>query len=390
MKIFLQSKFNKLSELIKKEIHGRKSIQSLMFLTICWLYNKEETKKYKRLKILVYRPLKRISVKLLVDFALSEFKEDFSLWLNKSDSQKSKISVAMRIDTTKSGKKYGKDIPGLEWLYDYVNRCYIKTHEIFLVLISIGKKNYIVDFVLLKKSRRHGWNNLAQKSINKLLKRLGCLEGGFKRYCRLSFDGGFGNGTMMKYLLEQGFQYSVVKSGGKELVQYNDKVFTFKRLEEYLALTGNFEEFNKKHDLNGMYCAATIKLINHDILVRAVLRRFKKKKGKKYRYLLIISSRTDIYDFQIAKCYELRWGIEECIKECKDRVGITSYSYHTKGSSKNIENFLALRFIGYMIVNWYRVEHCRPSRTSFWRTADRIERELSNMSYKALWDMFSP
>lgn len=390
MKILLKAKLIILSELIKKNIHGRKSIQSLLFLTLRWLYNKEETRKYKYLNLLTYRALKKVGVNLLRDFALAEFTKDFTLWLSKSDSQKSKTRLAFRIDITKSGKKYGKDIPGLEWLYDYVNECYIKTHEIFLVLVSFGNKNYIMDFVLMRKSNRIGWNNLAQKVINRLIKKIASLEADFKKYCRLSFDGGFGNGTMLQYLSEEHYQYAVVKSGGSDQVNYKNEIINLKKLEEKLALTGRFKVFNKKHNLEGEYCSAKVELINHNIPVKVVLRRFKKKKSKKYRYLLLISSNTNIYDYQIAQNYKLRWGIEECIKECKDMTGIMDYSYHTKGNAKNIESFLALRFIGYMIVNWYQVEHCRPSKTSFWRAAEKIRAQLTQMSYKALWNLFSP
>ena len=281
MKNLIKSKLNLLSKLIKKEIHGRKSIQSLLFLTLRWLYNKEETKKYKHLNMLSYTAIKKIGFNLLKDLALAELTKDIALWLTKSDSQKSKIRLALRIDTTKSVKKYGKNIPELEWLYDYVNKCFINTHELFIVLASCGKKNYIVDLVLMNKSNRIGWNNLAQSSIKELLKRIGSLEGEFKRYCRFSFDGGFGNGTMLKFLSEEGFHYPVVKSGGTEKVKYDNENISLKKLEDKLALTGHFKEFNKKHNLEGDYCSATVELVNHDILVRAVLRRFKKKKGKK-------------------------------------------------------------------------------------------------------------
>jgi hypothetical protein len=34
--------------------------------------------------------------------------------------------------------------------------------------------------------------------------------------------------------------------------------------------------------------------------------------------------------------------------------------------------FLSLRFCLYMTLNWYRIEHCRPSKASLYDVADRF------------------
>ena len=296
----------------------------------------------------------------------------------------------MRIDTTKSGKKYGKCIPGLQWLYDYVNHCYINTHEIFLVLLSIGRKDYIVDFVLIKKSRRIGWDKLSEKSIKRLLKSLGPQAKAFKHLCRVSLDGAFGHGRMLKFLSEAGFHYTALKSGGKDLVQYQGNILTLKELDYELSVNGEFKKFNPKHNLEGDYCSGIAHLVSWNLPVKVLLRRFRRKKKQGYHYLMLISVNTDIYDYQIAQCYGYRWRIEECIKDCKGLVGLMSYSHHTKGSTRNIECFLALRMMGYMLVSWCRVEHCRPSRTSFLAVAKGLEHEISGLSYNAVWSTFFP
>lgn len=379
---------------IQKKITGNKSIQSLLFVTFNWLCNKGVTKKSQKLKTLAYRvmmkPLRQFGVRLLRDFALSEFRKDFELWLTKSDSCKSKKRVSLRIDTTKTGKKYGKNIPELEWLYDYVNKCHINTHELFIVLVSIGKKNYIVDFVLMKKSERNGWKILTKKSIKRLLRNLFSLRKDFIEYARVSLDGGFGNGDIIKFLSQKGFRYVAVKSGGVDKVEYQEEELSLKGLENKLAQDRQFKDFNSKHRLKGEYCEVTVRLVKVDILVKIVLERFRKKKNQKYRYRMIISPNLNLNAYQIIQCYALRWGIEACIKECKDKVKVTDYSYHTKDTTENIETFIALRFIGYMIVNWYRAEHCKPSKTSFWLVAKRFEVELSKMNPKAFWNLFSP
>jgi len=152
---------------------------------------------------------------------------------------------------------------------------------------------------------------------------------------------------------------------------------SLKDLERMLSKTGSFKEFNKGHRLDGEYCAVTARLANRDLTIRVVLRRFPSKKKKDgYRYLMLLSVNTNIYDYQIAQCYKNRWGIEECIKESKQVVDLTKYSFHSE-TTTNIEMFLALRLICLMVLNWYRVEYCRPSRTSIWKVAKRFEYHFS-------------
>jgi hypothetical protein len=266
-KPFLKEKITKISEILNKKTKGKKIISSLLFTIFSCLFTMKETGNSKKQRNLAYKSLKifpGFAIKLLRRFALKEFLNEYKIWETKSDTYKSKHKVKARIDGTKSGKKYGKMIPELERLWDYVNQCYIKTHEIYLFLVSIGHKDYIVDFLLVKKEKRDGWNKTAKRMINRQLKSLGYLKKSFLHYCRLSLDGAWGNGDMLKYLKEKAFKYVSIKSGGKDIVVYEGVEYTLKGLEFYLRTNGKY--------------------------------------------------------FPLCQCYQGRWGIEDCIKACKEIV----------------------------------------------------------------------
>ncbi len=370
---FLKDKITNLSDTLKLKINGKKSIQALIFIVFISFYSKKETKKSKALINLSYtvlrKKIRQLGYTLIRNYGLEEFKKNFTSWLTKSDSYKSKHRVKLRIDTTKTGKKYGFAIPELERLYDYVNKCHINTHELYICLISIDKKEYVLDFELVKKSNTKGDNKTAKKMIDRLIRSLGILSSPFIHYARVSLDGAWGNGEMLEYLSGKKFQYNAVKSGGNDLVCYQNDYISLKDLERALSITGKFKYFNEKHKLKGEYCSTNVCLKKSGLTIKVVLRRFYSEKSKEYRYLMILSVNTELYDYKIAQCYGDRWGIEECIKECKQIVDLTKYSYHSKATTRNIELYLALKFICYMNINWYRVEYCRPALTSTWDVA---------------------
>lgn len=352
----------------------------------------EGSKKLNKVKSLAYKVLSkkliRFAYQLIEGFALSEFKKDFQYWQTLSDSSKSKKRIAIRLDHTKSGHKYSKRMPELRKLYDYVSGSYINCHEIAVLLVSIGKKDYVVDFVLIKESHEGGYNVICQKLIKRFLNNLGGLKKDFLHYARLSLDGAYGNGTMMDFIEEKGFRYAAVKSSGKDLVEYQGNSMKLKELEQALSQRNDFREFNPKHGLKGDFVLSIVTMKRTGQEIKVLLRRFKAKK-RKYRYLLILSLDKDIEHYQIAQCYQRRWKIEDCFKESKGIVDLMGYSYHSK-SSRNIEMFITLRLICYMILNWYRVEHCRPSKTSMWKVAKRFKKEFNAIGQKDLWNLFSP
>lgn len=392
IKPFLKKNIKNISGIIKQFTKGKKIIQSLIFKMFECLIDKKNTQKRRRIENLVYKALKYFPkffcIKLLRYYSRKELKKDYEEWLSKSHSHRSKKRLKARIDGTKTGKKYAKKMPLLKMLYDYVNRCYINTHVIYLMVVSIGNKDYIVDFRLVKKDN-DSWNKIAKKMINILLRFLGKRKTTLN-YLRLSLDGAWGNGDMLLYLSNKGFKYVSIKSGGKDIVNYDGQTFNLKGLESYLSKEGSFKEFNPCHNLDGSYCSAIVHLDSKDIAIRVVLRRFVSS-SKGYRYLMLLSSNTDVQnvkDYQIAQCYKDRWGIEECIKECKQVVDLTEYSFHSSNAN-NIEMFLSLRFCLYMTLNWYRVEHCRPSKTSLYDVADRFRDFFQEIGYKEMWKLFS-
>lgn len=334
------------------------------------LIDKQITPKRSRVENLVYKALKlfpTLAFTLLRQFALNEFESDFSLWLKKSASSKSKHRIKVRIDGTFTGKKYANKMPFIKKLYDYVNACYIKTHTLYLLVVSIGKKDFIMDFELVKDKKK-GNNKIAKSMLNRLISSLNDAPK-FLHYCRLSLDGAWGNGDMLLWLSEMGFKYAVVKSGGKDLVHYNGENISLKNLERRLSTeTNDFTKFNPKHRLKGDYISVTVDLVNTNLTIRIVLRRFYSQNNG-YRYLMLLSPCLSIYDYQIVQCYEGRWGVEDCIKANKQVTKIKEYSFHSN-TDDNIEMFISLRFCLYMVLNWYRVEYCRYSKTSLYKVAE--------------------
>ena len=204
----------------------------------------------------------------------------------------------------------------------------------------------------MKNTNRNGWNKTAQRMINRILKILGKNQGDFLHHCRLSLDGAWGNGEMLQFVEKKKFRYTAIKSGGKDLVIYGEETLSLKSLEKKLLTENAFRPFNEKHGLKGEYSSCLVQVKKTEQKIRIVLRKFKSK--KKIRTLMILSTNVNIYecyDYQIAQCYAVRWGIEECIKECKQIVDLTKYSFHSEKTA-NIEMFLVLRLICYMTLNW--------------------------------------
>ena len=135
---FLSKRITKFSEICKDNM-SQLVIKSLLYTSFRPLLSlNKKTKKMKELQKQSYYSLNKYSnstMHVLYSFGRKEFTGDFRNWLSETDSYKSKNRIAIRIDGTKSGKKYGKKIPELEVLWDYVNRCKIRTHEIYIFVV---------------------------------------------------------------------------------------------------------------------------------------------------------------------------------------------------------------------------------------------------------------
>ena len=392
-KIFIKNKILILRTLLKSKYNGEKTIISLIWYIFKPFIKLNETKKSKKMSNLCYKALGKhptFSKRFIRKLSLSALKFDLKAWSKYSASKKSKNKISIRIDATKGGNHYGKKIPELKKLYDYVSKSYIKSHTIYLLLVSIGKKDFIVDFYISKSKDAIKSNKIAKHMINKMLKGLGYYKTLMLNYGRLSMDGGWGNVTMIIWLSKMGFRYNSIKSSGTTKVIYKHNHYTLKGLEEYLLSRSWFKAFNKAHKLKGKYFSANVLLEDSLMEFRIIIRRFKVS-SKNYRTLMLLStSDKSVHDYQIAQCYECRWGIEECFKKCKSNkiCNLTKYSFHSKEIS-NIEMFFALRFCTYMMLNWYQVQYCRPSITSLYKVAKRFEDFFSQMGYKRIWELFS-
>ncbi len=393
LKIKTSESLIKISSILKQFTRGKKLISSLLYVMFYPLLSKKETPKRDKIKNLSYKALKnfpKLGLFLIRLFSIEELKKDYAKWLKSSPSNKSKKPFRARIDSTKTGKKYGNKIPSIKLLYDYVNHCKIKTHLIYIFVVSLGRKDYIVDFKLVKK-KNDGWNKIAKRMIRRFLRSIGKPKKTLK-YLRISLDGAWGNGDMLMFLNSKGFKYTAIKSGGNDSVEYKGKTYSLKELENHLSHKHKlFKTFNDCHSLNGDYYSVCVKLKRKDIPIRIVLRRFKTNKSKKpYRYLMLLSTNLDdnLRDYQICKCYEGRWGIEECIKENKQALDLTHYSFHSENTT-NIENFLCLRFCLYMVLNWYRVDYCKPSKTSIYKVCNRFKNYFNSIGERAMWKLFS-
>jgi hypothetical protein len=390
---FSLTEINNTKALLRNILKGKKSIGALLYWILLPFLNEKKSKTKSRLQNLVYKVLKSFpitAVQFLRCYGRTTFKNDFKEWLELSPSQKSKKHINVRVDGSKTGRKYGFIIPELQWLYDYVTKSKMLTHEIYVLLISIGDKDYIVDFLLKKKSDK-GTNKIAQNMLYNLYNSMGTLKSDYKQWVRISLDGAFGNGDMLKWLAKHNFINSALKSGGKDNCNFtwNNKIYrgTLKWLEGFLAKYGDFRTFNPCHKLSGEYVEIEVEISG--IIVKVLLIRFKKKKKIGYRYLMILSLNLEWYAYQIFQTYKGRWPIETMFRTTKQRLDIEAYSFHSENTTENIEMHLALRFIGYMWLNWYRIENTRPSKTSLNDVVNRWKLYLNNLNSRAFQLLFS-
>lgn len=372
---------------------AKKSCGALIFWVLKEFFVLEQFKSKSKILNLAYKALKKFSVKavqLLRFYGRDAFKTEFKKWLTFSASLKSRKQINVRVDASKTGHKYGFLIPELKILYDYVSNSNIKTHEIYVLLVSIGNKDYIADFVLKKKDEKGG-NRIAKSMIYNLYNSMDKLKPDFRKYVRISLDGAFGNGDMISWLNKHKLTNTAIKSGGKDYCRYvlKDKEFrnTLKNLEQHLLKEGCFKEFNPCHHLSGEYVDILVEI--NEVTLKAVLVRYKRKKKNSYRSVLVLSHNLDWHSFQIIQTYKGRWQIEVMFRTSKQHLGLEKYSFHSEDNVDNIEMHLALRFICYMWLSWYRAEHTRPSKTSLKDVILRWRRYLNELPPKSFQQLFS-
>ena len=70
-----------------------------------------------------------------------------------------------------------------------------------VLLVSLGNKDYILDFELIKhESGKLSGYDIVFNMLSDLLERLGEYREAFKKYCRISLDGWYGRGNMFVLL----------------------------------------------------------------------------------------------------------------------------------------------------------------------------------------------
>ena len=96
---------------------------------------------------------------------------DFEEWLLQSASYKCKNRLLVRIDRSDTGEHHGKNIPALQKVYDTSKRYSKQSHVIECLLVSLGKKDYVLDFNILDAGEK-GYSSTFLM-LHELLLRLG-------------------------------------------------------------------------------------------------------------------------------------------------------------------------------------------------------------------------
>ncbi len=330
---------------------------------------------------------------LLSYVSVNMFIESFIEWLKKPASRKSENQIDIIADFSKTGNKYGKKMPLLYRLYDYVHNCHIKTHQICPLIICLGEQEFLIDFALWDPYNRKGNNQIVQEMIELFLSSLksykdGYLVNEFLKWARLTLDGGWGNGRMINWAKKIGFKFFIVKSGGKDLVEFKwngrKYVRTLKGLERFLARNKHtrWQSFNKAYDLPGMYTYITVRLVSQNIDIKVLLLRFA------HGYLMLLTSNVDLQANRIFKTYKRRWPIEVLFRTCKQKCGLERYHFHSEGHA-NIELFFSLRLLLCTMIHNYRVKHTKRSKTSLKDVIVRLEKEFDAMHPNTFQKLFT-
>ena len=399
-KNFLRQQFKKLLSSYNKDYFTEKGWQAI-FLEMLkpLLYNRKRSKLLAKVQYLAYKifsDMRSDGENLVRKAGKYLFEDEFRRWISKHPSNRALNQLIIRVDDTKSGRKYGFKIPELQYLYDYVNKCSYSTHKVFVLMVSIGSYDFIVDFKF-KKSEVNG-SKIAFEMISEFINHLSKdLREIFEKEVKIALDGAYGNLVSLEDFLnykknnvEFGKLAFVVKSGGKQKVKLpNGLVLSLKEVERFIIENHLFKSFSLCHCFGESvsYAEQIATIIDKPYKLKLVLCRFPSR-TKDFRYLLLLTNRLDWHAFRVLRTYKGRWPIETMFRTIKQKLEFEKYSFHTKFTSKNIGMHFGICFVMYMFINQFRIKHTRPKKTSLARVIETFQLELDKLSDKALLEIF--
>ena len=422
----IKKHLTKLKRFLEDKVNGAKRQGAFLYFCLKPFIKRKKTEFSKKLTQNQYKLLNHVlnrGSELTPELAKQEFIKDFPDWLAKNDSHKTKNQLIVRTDASKTGKHYGKNMPYLKKVYDYVLKAYIKSYTIYPLHISLGAKEYIAGYYF-KTDDSDGDNIIFQNLLNTFIDELPSnMREEFKCHARITLDGGWGNGATMKWLSENTSKRVAVKSGGKDKV-VNTKGEQFKSTKQYEDMMidrlnnrkNGWKKFEPCHDLDGVeYYSEPLEMVTVKLTIVIVLLKFiPKKTGHKPRYLLLLSlPRPDWHAYQIVQLYKGRWPVETMFRTSKQYCDLEKVSCHFNENTsidkelksalekeerldkrkdmalERIELTIGAHFICYMVLNWYRIGCTRPSQTSLKECVCRLETHFRDMSPNTFRRLFS-
>ncbi len=386
----------------------------------------DETKKTAFIKKLQHTTYKSLSIKpmkgreVLQNYAVKKIEEKLRERQNKSASHKSINKIIAIGDDTKSGRIYGKNVSGAKYLYDYVKYSKYLTIQVYVLLISIGRHHFIVDFAFRDKDKA-GCKTIFNM-LQAFIKRLDPgLRESFKEEVICALDGFYGKLKAIEdYVCSQ--IALVVKSGGNQKVivskddktgseasenksgemklfdNYTSKTLSLTELKKCLIENNDFKKINPCHKLDADYTEIVLQTKTKLLKLKFVLYRFKNKKRPGYRYILLITNQLDWHAFRVLQAYKGRWSVETMFRTVKQKLSFKQHSFHFKSMNgspnkerafRSFDMFFSMRFILYMILNQYRVEHTKINTTQLKTVVGGFCSELNSCNSLTLSNLFS-
>lgn len=272
----------------------------------------DETKKTAFIKKLQHTTYKSLSIKtlsgreVLQKYSVKKIEEKLREREHKCASYKSRNKIIAIGDDTKSGRIYGENVEGSKYLYDYVKDSKYYTIQVYVLLISIGKDHFIVDFVF-RDEDKDGCKTVF-KMLQAFIKRLDPeLQESFRNEVKCTLDGFYGKLKAIEDFIYSGIAL-VVKSGGNQKViapqtntkdsktpksendddtelfdNYDSNTLTLKELKEWLIKKDDFKKINPCHKLDADYIEIILQTKTKHLRLKFVLYRFKNKTKPGYR-----------------------------------------------------------------------------------------------------------
>lgn len=385
-----------------------------------------ETKKTAFIKKLQHTTYKSLSIKafkgreVLQSYAVKKIEDKLRERQDRSASHKSINKIIAIGDDTKSGRIYGKNVSGAKFLYDYVKDSRYFTIQVYVLLISIGKHHFIADFVF-KDEDKNGCKTIFNM-LQAFIKRLDPeLRESFKKEVICALDGFYGKLKAIEdYVISQ--TPLVVKSGGNQKVivpkdvktsseatenkssemelfdNYTSETISLTELKKWLIKNNDFKKINPCHKLDADYTEIVLQTKTKLLKLKFVLYRFKKKSSPGYRYILLITNQLDWHAFRVLQAYKGRWSVETMFRTVKQKLSFKQHSFHFKNMNgspnkdralRSFEMFFSMRFILYMVLNQYRVEHTKINTTQLKTVVEGFCLELNSCNSLTLSNLFS-